>query len=382
MIKVRPYNKSKRQGWEVDLRFDWPDGTSFRGRYRAPVNTELQARRWGEAKERELFARGKPLAPLPKDAIPTLEEAFPRFLREHCEANRHKPSGIARKRNAFDVWMLPLLGSKKLDEIGVEDVIALKAKLAHRSPKSANNVLTALSACLKFFGPEGLRGSPGLGIITKVPRVPLLRVSQGEPSWYEAHDYERLKTAARKLGGDVYLLVLLGGDAGLRRGEILSLKWTDLDLARRLIHVQRSVWTPTSLVSAEGLPKSGKGRKVTMTKELHAALTQHRHLRGERVILPTPTNWVVKQWLKRAQRAAGLEQTGKVHQLRHTFCSRLATAGVPVGVIKELAGHQSIATTMRYMHLSPTNLEHAIALLDRAAPSVQSGETLEKSAVS
>lgn len=175
-------------------------------------------------------------------------------------------------------------------------------------------------------------------------------------------------------------MILIGADAGLRRGEILSLKWTDLDFARRIVHVRRAVWN-----GQEETPKSGKGRKVTMTKELHDALTTHKAKhgkRGERVVYDengrTPTNTIVRHWMQRAQRAAGLEPTGKIHVLRHTFCSRLAAAGVPVGVIKELAGHSSLTTTMRYMHLSPTSLETAIAMLDRAVFPVQVGETLEK----
>ena len=54
-----------------------------------------------------------------------------------------------------------------------------------------------------------------------------------------------------------------------------------------------------------------------------------------------------------AQRRAGLKVTGKVHILRHTFCSHLAMQGAPARAIKELAGHANLSTTMRYMHLSP-----------------------------
>ena len=55
---------------------------------------------------------------------------------------------------------------------------------------------------------------------------------------------------------------------------------------------------------------------------------------------------------------------GHVHKLRHTFCSHLAMRGAPVKAIQELAGHESLTTTLRYMHLSPSARDQAIALLN------------------
>jgi len=73
----------------------------------------------------------------------------------------------------------------------------------------------------------------------------------------------------------MHLLVLLGGSAGLCRGEIMSLKWTHLDIKRRSIHVQRSIWRGAKVDEVhETVPKGGKGRKVTMTTALADALTK------------------------------------------------------------------------------------------------------------
>ena len=77
-----------------------------------------------------------------------------------------------------------------------------------------------------------------------------------------------------------------------------------------------------------------------------------------------------------AQRAAGLSQSG-VHILRHTFCSHLAMRGAPAKAIQELAGHQDLATTQQYMHLSPAALDAAIRLLDAGTQTSSLGNNLE-----
>ena len=66
--------------------------------------------------------------------------------------------------------------------------------------------------------------------------------------------------------------------------------------------------------------------------------------------------------LRRAGRRANV--TPGIHILRHTFCSHLAMRGAPARSIQELAGHQDLGTTQRYMHLSPAAVESAIRLLD------------------
>lgn len=76
----------------------------------------------------------------------------------------------------------------------------------------------------------------------------------------------------------------------------------------------------------------------------------------------------VRNWMRRGLHTAEAEAVkgAAVHRLRHTFCSMLAAQGAPVDAIQELPGHQHITTTMKYMHLSPSNRENAIRLLDAA----------------
>ena len=156
-------------------------------------------------------------------------------------------------------------------------------------------------------------------------------------------------------------MVLAGGDAGLRLGEIIALEWRDIDMAARRLTVERSDW-----LGHVNVPKGGRSRQLPMTQRLTAAMKAVRHLRGERVLClpdgsPITRDRVIKA-VRGAQRLAGIQQG--VHVLRHTFCSHLAMKGAPAGAIQELAGHADLGTTQRYMHLSPAATEDAIRLLD------------------
>jgi site-specific recombinase XerD len=75
------------------------------------------------------------------------------------------------------------------------------------------------------------------------------------------------------------------------------------------------------------------------------------------------TQRLVQGLVARAARRAGLTSVG-VHVLRHTFCSHLAMKGAGARAIQELAGHRDLATTQRYMHISPAAIENAIRLLE------------------
>lgn len=355
-ITIRPF---KRGGWEVDIRIVSPDGSrTLRERRRAPVASKFAAARWAEGRERILFDRLMNPASMPerKKEVPTLEQFTPRFLDGHARANQHKASGIAAKAVILRVHLGPRLGHKKLDAITTEDVQGLKAQLQHKSPKTVNNVLTVLNTLL--------RKAVEWGVIAEARcTIRLLKVAKSPVAFYDFDEYERLVSAAQLVSTQAYLVVLLGGEAGLRSGEMVALEWDDIDLPKRLLCVQRNAW--------EGhvdSPKGGRIRYVRMTMRLTAALREARHLRGRRVLYRDDgrpySEMSTTLAVKRAARKAGLEANGP-HRLRHTFCSHLAMRGAAPRAIQQLAGHAHFTTTQRYMHLSPAALDAAIDLLER-----------------
>jgi integrase len=186
------------------------------------------------------------------------------------------------------------------------------------------------------------------------------------PRLYE--ELDQLVEAARE-EPDWQAAILIAADAGLRLGEILALYWEDIDFKTGTLTVMRTDWR-----GHVGSPKGGRARKIPLTPRVLAALRAIRHLRGKLIFCwEDGKRWTcvtMRAGIRRQEKRACLRLTGW-HVLRHTFCSHLAMKGTPARAIQELAGHQSIAVTSRYMHLAPGELRNAIALLDRSAASGQ-----------
>lgn len=361
-VTVRPYRNG---GWEVDLTFRLPNGQRHRERLKAPVSSKSGAQRWAEDRERHLLQHG---LPRPKKEVPTLEEFAPRFIEGYAVANRQKPSGIAAKQTILKVHLLPTLGPKRLDAITNEDIQQLKHRLREKAPKTVNNVLTVLSVLLKR--------AIEWDVIENMPcTIRLVRVAKPAMGFWDFDEYERLVEAANSSGRVSELIVLLGGEAGLRCGEMIGLEWRDVDFVKRQLCIERSEWRGHVTV-----PKGGRLRHVPMTARLAVALREHRHLRSRRVLCQEDrsplTQDMVGDHVRRAARDAGVAVSG-AHRLRHTFCSHLAMRGAPARAIQELAGHQDLITTQRYMHLSQAAIESAIRLLEQPIPRVERGEMLE-----
>jgi integrase len=356
-VKVRPYAAG---GWEVDIRFRLPDGTAVRERTKNPMTGKASAQRWGEARERELMINGKPRRVEPadlekEDRVPTFAEFVPRFLDGYARANREKPSAIATRQSILRVHLVPRFGDTPLDHITTEGVQRLKGDLGGKAAKTVNNVLTVLNVLLK--------AAVAWGVIDRLPcSVTLVRTTAPAMRFHDFAAYEQLVDAARTDGTAAFLIVLLGGEAGLRCGEIMALEWTDVDLAKRQLTVARSEWKGHVTT-----PKGGRLRYVPLTHRLAEALREARHLRGARVLLDGDrkplTQKVVQGIVARTARRAHIAPG--VHVLRHTFCSHRAMKGAPARAIQELAGHRGLMTTHRNMHLRPAALEAAIGLLDR-----------------
>jgi integrase len=143
--------------------------------------------------------------------------------------------------------------------------------------------------------------------------------------------------------------VLLSMNTGLRLGEMLNLRWKNVQLDRRWLTVE-----------GRGA-KSRQTRHVPLKAEAETVLTQWREQSGSQgrvfnVSLSFKTAW----WhlLERAD-----IQNFRWHDLRHHFASRLVQAGVPLNTVRDLLGHSSVAMSLRYAHLAPDQRFEAVAKL-------------------
>lgn len=340
--------------FEIDTIVQLPDGSRPRDRVLAPLGLSPSAvKRWAEERgawfRKEMMkaaTEGRPVS----DAVPTLEQFAPRFIREYARARQQKASGVASKESVLKRHLLPAFGHKPLNEINAADVAKLMASMQEdreAKAKTVNNVLSVLSKLLKV--------AVEWGVILEVPtRISLLETQDAEMTFYEPGDYEELLQAGAELGPNFELLVRLGGDLGLRRGEIIGLRWSDVDLGRRFVTIQNNVVHGTP-----GGTKGMKPRRIPIEDALAGLLEslplpRTGYLLRDRDGDGPSTAKQIRIMMQRVQTKAGVpDDSGKLHILRHTFCSHLAMAGANVLEIQRLAGHADMKTTLRYMHLVP-----------------------------
>jgi integrase len=144
---------------------------------------------------------------------------------------------------------------------------------------------------------------------------------------------------------------------GMRKGEQYGLRWRDIDFTTGVITLRDT--------------KNGTARTVHMIDDVVAAFKRLRRLRTEGRNLPAKDELVFaigdnKKWWAQAVKDAKIDHL-RWHDLRHTFCSRLAQNGVSLKVIQEAAGHKTIAMSARYAHLDTSSLKSAMSVLNRKA---------------
>jgi len=128
---------------EVDIRVRLPDGTRHRERVKSPVQSRSGAKRWGEERERFLAINGV----MEKKEVPTLEEFETRFISQHIEANRLKPSTAASYKSRLALHIHPALGRLRLDEIDKQAEQRLKAAMQKFDPKTSTTRSAFSLAC-------------------------------------------------------------------------------------------------------------------------------------------------------------------------------------------------------------------------------------------
>lgn len=295
-------------------------------------------------------------------SAPTLAQWWSEYLSLHVDPHlAHTTASEYRK-----TWRLHLagpLGDTPIDQIRTVDAMRIVGTLrrAGRSPKTINNVLGVLRACLGV--------AQRVGMLDAVPAVDAVSMGSTAPEFLELDELAALiDLAERQRWPQWGVMVRVAARTGMRLGELRGLQWDRVKLDHRAVVVERAF--------VRGKLKTTKGhetRTVPLTRDAVASLQRHAKVTGEgRFVFvahrdpDSPVGAGTAGWaLAKLSRAAIGRRIGW-HVLRHTFATHLMRTSGDPRAVQALLGHKDIATTMVYSHLTSRQTRDAIASLDAA----------------
>ena len=283
------------------------------------------------------------------------DDACEEWLRYVAAERDCKPSTLRDYRSTVQAHLLPAFGGVRVEEVTAEAIEHWRAGFdAGRgrgrrplSNRTKNKLVTVLHGIFE-------RARKVYGLPTNpVASVERLR-ARFDPMRFSFYTPEEVQALARAAASEQDAAVFLAAAfTGLRRGELVALRWREVDFARQTIRVSASY--------ANGeltLPKSGKGRSVPMAPPVASALArlgQRERWTGpdDLVFVGAGGSYLDASALRRryvvAQRAAGLRPL-RFHDLRHTFGTLAVEHVASLVELQAWMGHADIKTTMRYTH--------------------------------
>jgi integrase len=277
---------------------------------------------------------------------PTFSEVAERYMEEHANVKK-KPRSIKEDRRLLDKVLLPVLGPRKLGDITRADI----AKFHHdqrRAPYQANRALSLLSKMFNLCEKWGLRkdGTNPCRHVEKYKeekKERYLNPDELSRLGVVLSDTEASKEELPQAIAAIRLLILTGA----RHSEILDLKWDYIDLERREITL------PDSKTGKKTIQLAGPA--VEVLENISRLVGNPFVIPGERAgqhLIGLPHIWMR---IREKARLPGV----RIHDLRHSFASSAAQAGMSLPFIGALLGHRELATTNRYVHLMSDPLKVA-----------------------
>jgi integrase len=376
----RPLSKRQRRAYGTgSLRIvggswlaSWygPDGRRVQRRV-GTVRTEGRADGLTKAQaERELRRLREIESPraAPSDQRVTMDEAGEE-LRRRLELKGRRKSHRMTVASDLRNHIAPFFGAMTLDRITPEDIERyVSAKRRTLAIKTIRNHIGTMHSVFEV----GLRKGWCQVNPVKLADRPTIKKTETRIQYLEQSEVEKLLTAPYPkdaFGSIEPALYLTAAMTGLRQGELIGLRWRDVDFEARKVRVV------SPYVRGEfGDPKSaGSGRSVPMAERAAVALRDLRErslYRTDRDLVfchpesgkPLDRSKLVRRF-KQALDRAGVHQI-TFHELRHTFGTRMAAAGTPLRTLQYWMGHADSKTTQVYAHYQPS--EHEADAVDRA----------------
>ena len=278
---------------------------------------------------------GDPLAEIQagRDA-PTVADLCRRYEEEHLP--RKRPRSAEEDRTLIRTRVLPALGALKVADVTFNDIDGLHRKITKEGkPYRANRTIALLSKMFSLASTKWKMRSdnPCRGIEKNLEQPRERYLSADELSRLS----EVLADHANREAADAIRLLLL---TGARRNEVLSATWAQFDLTN-------GTWTKPSSHT-----KQKRLHHVPLSPPALELLVKHREQSSGEYLVPGNHGHRVSldPW-KAIRKAARLDGV-RLHDLRHTYASILASGGASLPMIGKLLGHSNINTTARYAHLA------------------------------
>lgn len=258
----------------------------------------------------------------------------------------YKRSIRPKTRESYDrlhQLIRPILGPIQLPEISPDDVqMALLAVADRAGSRQAQLAYALIHAVLRrACRSRRLQYNPADGVDRPDHDARQGRAIEGE-AWRILQPII-----------DDELAFALMARAGLRRGELLGLRWGDVDLAAGLIHVRRQLVRIDGQLKEQPTKSSAGLRDIPIEPRLMATIRRCYRLAPNHRIVSCAPETLARRW-KRAQEAAGIEQPYRLHDLRHTYATNMLLAGCKPRVLQYMIGHSSLDLTMAtYAHVGP-----------------------------
>jgi integrase len=291
----------------------------------------------------------------------TIEEVGVLFL-ANLRAKGRKLATLEVYSSTIRVHLAPFFAARTLDRIGRREIEAFIAHMSRtgRSPKTTRNALGILHSIFEYARREGWVTANPCTLVDKP------RAAEGDPDirFLEPEEIEALLRGVPDddLGRVERRMYIAATMTGMRQGELLALRWRDIDWPARRVRVRRNY------VRGEfGTPKSKRSsRSVPLADWLAGELdrlhqeTAYRH-DDELVFAHPHTGKPIdrSRLLKRFKAALkrGEVRPVRFHDLRHTFGTRMAAQGVPMRALQEMMGHRDFKTTLIYADYAPSARE-------------------------
>lgn len=293
---------------------------------------------------------------------PTFAAWCDEWHRVYCKVEKAESQWRADE-TVIRVHLVPVLGEVRLKHLRRSHLIGLRDRLrtktAHGkrhalSPKTVNLVLAlAKKIMATAVERELVASNPFAGV--KLVRLPPQRFR-----YWTVAERERFLAYADRADPDFSRLVRVACHTGLRLGELGALTRGDLDFDRAKVRVSKTF--DVNLAKVIDMTKGRTDDDVPMNGEVLAALASLRGLDPSAPVFSRSLFWSARKRLGRLAVAAEVPAI-RFHDLRHTFASTLAMAGVDLMLIKDLCRHKSYQMTLRYAHLHPDHRRGATEVL-------------------